>query len=142
MLSSSLRLVRLNSGLVRHDPAWLGLVRSGQTQSGMVRLKSARYDGPLYDVAASNPAQKNLIACTEESRRLHGRIEMPDYFTAALNKKALTTFEGFSLSNRRDYVEWLTEAKREETREKRLRTAIEWMAAGKPRNWKYLKEWR
>jgi uncharacterized protein YdeI (YjbR/CyaY-like superfamily) len=67
------------------------------------------------------------------------KLVVPDYFLAALkkNKKALATFENFSPSARRDYVEWLTEAKREETRAQRLQTAIEWIAAGKSRHWKY-----
>ena len=56
-------------------------------------------------------------------------------------KKALATFEGFSPSHKREYVEWITEAKREETRAKRVATAVEWMAEGKPRNWKYMKKW-
>ena len=51
--------------------------------------------------------------------------------------KAHETFEGFSPSHRREYVEWITEAKREETRAKRLATTIEWLAEGKTRNWKY-----
>ncbi len=53
------------------------------------------------------------------------------------NKKALAAFEAFSPSCRREYVEWITEAKREETRAKRLKTGIEWTAKGKARNWKY-----
>jgi len=53
------------------------------------------------------------------------------------NKAALATFENFSPSCKREYVEWITEAKREETRAKRIKTAIEWMAQGKPHNWKY-----
>ena len=66
-------------------------------------------------------------------------IAVPDYFTAALrkNKKAWTTFEAFSPSCKREYVEWVTEAKREETRNKRLAEALEMMAEGKKRNWKY-----
>lgn len=68
-------------------------------------------------------------------------LEIPDYFITAIsrNKQALATFEGFSYTNRKEYVEWVIEAKREAKREKRLATAIEWMAAGKPRNWKYMK---
>ncbi len=42
-----------------------------------------------------------------------------------------------SVSCRREYVEWITEAKREETRAKRLKTAVEWIAKSKSRNWKY-----
>jgi uncharacterized protein YdeI (YjbR/CyaY-like superfamily) len=54
------------------------------------------------------------------------------------NTKARRTFENFSPSNQGEYVEWLTEATREQTREQRLRTALEWMAQGKVHNWKYL----
>jgi len=66
-------------------------------------------------------------------------VSVPDDLMSALrkNKKALTTFDGFSPSHRREYVEWITEAKRDETRQKRLATAIEWLAEGKSRNWKY-----
>jgi uncharacterized protein YdeI (YjbR/CyaY-like superfamily) len=53
------------------------------------------------------------------------------------NKKAAATWENFSYSARKEYIEWLTEAKREETRAKRLASTIEWLAAGKSRNWKY-----
>ncbi len=68
-------------------------------------------------------------------------IEVPEYFTKALgrNKKALKTFEGFSNTNKKEYVEWVTEAKSEETRDKRLETAVEWMAEGKIRHWKYIR---
>ena len=64
---------------------------------------------------------------------------VPDYFTKALNKnkKALKTFENFSPSKRKEYVEWVTEAKTEETKNKRLETAVEWISEGKSRNWKY-----
>jgi uncharacterized protein YdeI (YjbR/CyaY-like superfamily) len=67
--------------------------------------------------------------------------KVPDELAAALkrNKKALATFEGFSPSHRREYIEWITDAKGEDTRKRRLETAIEWMAEGKPRNWKYMK---
>ena len=66
-------------------------------------------------------------------------LEVPDYFSAALrtNKKAQQAFDAFSYSHRREYLEWVTEAKREETRDSRLATAIEWLAEGKSRNWKY-----
>jgi uncharacterized protein YdeI (YjbR/CyaY-like superfamily) len=68
-------------------------------------------------------------------------IPMPPDLAAALNKnaKARATFDGFSPSHKRDYLEWITDAKGAETRTKRLKTAMEWMAEGKPRNWKYMK---
>lgn len=54
------------------------------------------------------------------------------------NRKARETFEEFSPSHRREYVEWITEAKQEATRLRRLETTIAWLEAGKPRNWKYM----
>jgi uncharacterized protein YdeI (YjbR/CyaY-like superfamily) len=53
------------------------------------------------------------------------------------NAKAAATFEKFSPSHRREYIEWITEAKRDETRQKRLDTTIAWLTEGKARNWKY-----
>jgi uncharacterized protein YdeI (YjbR/CyaY-like superfamily) len=67
------------------------------------------------------------------------KVAVPGYFLAALkkNKRALISFENFSPSCQAEYVQWLAEARREETRIKRLQTAIQWLAAGKSRNWKY-----
>ncbi len=67
--------------------------------------------------------------------------EAPADLVAALreNVAASATFEGFSPSCRREYVEWVMEAKRPETRSKRIAEAVEWMAEGKKRNWKYEK---
>lgn len=64
---------------------------------------------------------------------------VPDDLAAALrgNAKARATFEGFPPSHRREYIEWITEAKTEATRSKRLNTTLEWLAEGKSRNWKY-----
>ena len=64
---------------------------------------------------------------------------LPDDMAAALKKnaKARKAYETFPPSAQRDYVEWITEAKREATRASRLAQAIEWMAEGKRRNWKY-----
>ena len=60
-------------------------------------------------------------------------IDLPSQFTMALkkNKAAAKAFETFSPSCKREYVEWITDAKREETREKRIATAVEWIAEGK-----------
>ncbi|MEK6406083.1 MAG: YdeI/OmpD-associated family protein [Acidobacteriota bacterium] len=105
---------------------------------------------------ADLPKDKELIKQIKEAVKLHDsgvkpaararstdtkELEIPDYFTAALkkNKKALATFGQFNYSNKKDYVEWITEAKTEETRKKRLATAIEWMSEGKVRNWKYVR---
>lgn len=73
------------------------------------------------------------------STRKKPPVKAPPYLAAALRKnaKARKTFESFSPSQQREYVEWLTDAKQEATRERRLATAIEWMAEGKTQNWKY-----
>lgn len=68
-------------------------------------------------------------------------LVVPGYFTTALktNKKAQQTFEKFSYSQKKEYVDWITEAKTETTRSKRMETALEWLSEGKIRNWKYVK---
>lgn len=104
---------------------------------------------------ADLPADKILIEYVKEAARLNEEgiklpktkkakkdPEPPDYFLKALakNKNALRTYEAFTPSNRREYIEWVTEAKTEETRNRRLETAIAWMGEGKIRNWKYVKK--
>ena len=66
-------------------------------------------------------------------------LDTPPELDAALdsNPAARATFEGFPPSCRREYVEWVVEAKRPETRDKRIAQAVEWMAEGKKRHWKY-----
>lgn len=68
-------------------------------------------------------------------------VEVPgDLATAiAASPAAQGHWDGFSPSKRKDYVEWITEAKTEATRLKRLDTAVEWIGEGKGRNWKYEK---
>jgi uncharacterized protein YdeI (YjbR/CyaY-like superfamily) len=80
-----------------------------------------------------------IKAATPRKRTPRPPLAVPDAFMAALrkNKKALAAFEAFSPSHRREYVEWVIEAKREETRAQRIATSIAWMAEGKPRMWKY-----
>ena len=58
------------------------------------------------------------------------------------NKKAFITFTAFSNSNKHEYIDWITSAKTQATKDLRLQQAIEWMAESKPRNWKYMKEYR
>jgi len=67
-------------------------------------------------------------------------IVVPAGLAAAVkkNKKAQATFDQFSPSHRREYIEWVTEAKTDATRANRLQQTVEWLAEGKPRNWKYM----
>ena len=64
---------------------------------------------------------------------------MPAEWASALqrNKKAAAVFAAFSPSCKREYIDWIADAKRVETRDKRIATALEWIAEGKQRNWKY-----
>jgi uncharacterized protein YdeI (YjbR/CyaY-like superfamily) len=76
-----------------------------------------------------------------KARKPRPPLPVPQELAAALklakNKKARAVFEGFSPSHRREYVEWIDEAKRAETRARRVAQTIAWLAEGKPRNWKY-----
>lgn len=65
--------------------------------------------------------------------------EIPADFQKLLNENpaAKSTLESFSKSNRREYLEWISDAKTEATRTKRMSTSIEWLNEGKIRNWKY-----
>jgi uncharacterized protein YdeI (YjbR/CyaY-like superfamily) len=66
-------------------------------------------------------------------------LETPLELGAALdsNPAARAAFDAFPPGARRDYVEWVVEARRPETRDKRIAQAVEWLAQGKKRNWKY-----
>jgi uncharacterized protein YdeI (YjbR/CyaY-like superfamily) len=98
------------------------------------------------------PSDKKMIAYVKEAMKLNEAgvkvdkvkmakkdIPVPDYFAKALvkNKKAKKVFDEFSPSHRREYLEWITEAKTEVTREKRMATTLGWLEEGKSRNWKY-----
>ena len=104
---------------------------------------------------ADLPSEKKLIGYVKKAAALNeagvkapGRtapkkrkpLATPDDLAAALKKsaKARKTFDNFSPSHRREYIEWITEAKREETRKERLAKTMKWLAEGKARNWKYM----
>lgn len=84
-------------------------------------------------LSATTPAPRKTKREAAPPPDLH-----PD-FAAALdsNPKARATLETFSPSARRDYVEWVAEAKQDATRARRIATAVEWLAEGKKRHWKY-----
>ena len=79
---------------------------------------------------AKKPASKNA-ATLETPADLDGALKR--------NRRAAAVWEKFTPGKRKDYVEWITEAKRPETRARRLETALEWISEGKARNWKYEK---
>jgi uncharacterized protein YdeI (YjbR/CyaY-like superfamily) len=68
-------------------------------------------------------------------------LEVPDYFVEKLkiNPGAMEIFENKSPSYRKDYIVWIADAKTDATRQKRMEEALEWIAEGKGRFWKYEK---
>lgn len=79
------------------------------------------------------------IKVARKPAALKKEIAVPDVLLEALarNEKAAATFDNFPPSCKREYVEWITEAKTDATRDKRVASTIEWLAEGKRRNWKY-----
>lgn len=85
------------------------------------------------ELAKSAPAPRKTKHSPKPAPDLH-----PE-FAAALAKdaKAKANLDAFPPSAQRDYFEWISEAKQDSTRQKRIATAIEWLAEGKRRHWKY-----
>jgi uncharacterized protein YdeI (YjbR/CyaY-like superfamily) len=105
---------------------------------------------------ADLPKAQVLLAYIREAARLNNagtkspskpkpkiipELRVPDFFARELKKnaRAQATFQSFSPSHRREYIDWITEAKTEPTRQKRIATTLAWLKAGKPRNWKYMR---
>ena len=80
-----------------------------------------------------------LVKKSASVRKAKPELPIPDDFANALksNPTAMATLEAFAPSHRREYVEWIIEAKRAETRARRVAQAIKMLADGKKRNWKY-----
>jgi uncharacterized protein YdeI (YjbR/CyaY-like superfamily) len=89
----------------------------------------------------SGQERSPIAARTRVVKPARAALKTPPDFNRALgkNKKAVATFAAFSPSCRREYIEWIVSAKRSETREQRIATAVDWIAEGKQRNWKYQK---
>ncbi|ATE71534.1 YdeI/OmpD-associated family protein [Lysobacter capsici] len=95
--------------------------------------KPAANNAPAGRTATSDvPASK--------TRAPKPAVVIPDDLAAAFKKnaKARATYAAFPVSQQREYVEWIESAKREQTRSSRVAQAVEWMAEGKIRNWKYV----
>ena len=109
----------------------------------------------LTDLPGDNVLKDKLVAAKERiesegtalkkkpaaARTAKPELPIPADFQAALdaNPAAKGVLEGFAPSHRREYVEWIAEAKRDETRAKRIEQAVAQLAEGKKRNWKYEK---
>lgn len=89
--------------------------------------------------AAQRVAQSGTAVKPKAAKAPKAAIPIPEDFDQALAgaPAAKATLEGFAPSHRREYLEWITGAKQVATRQKRIAQAVEWLAAGKKRNWKY-----
>lgn len=130
-------------GKILEDPHGI-LSEEGFGGSGNLRLESLD-DLPDEEVfleyvrRAAELNEQGVTVPTAGRGKKREEVVVPDDLRAALdeNPAARDAFEGFGYSHRKEYVEWITEAKREATRQKRIAQAVEWMAEGKSRNWKY-----
>jgi uncharacterized protein YdeI (YjbR/CyaY-like superfamily) len=128
------------------DPEGILHVREKKNSMGHLdRIESAK-DLPADRILLSYLKEaallnKNNIKVVRPKAAPKKELSIPKPLAEALkkNKKAAAVFEAFSPSARRDYIEWITEAKTEETMNRRLATTIEWLEEGKSRNWKYQK---
>lgn len=84
----------------------------------------------------------NDIKLPERKKSSTKEIEISDALQKALNKNkiAATAFSNLSPSHKKEYAEWINEAKTEDTKNKRIAATIEWVTEGKSRNWKYMKK--
>lgn len=89
--------------------------------------------------AARIRSGEDAAAAKKKGKKPVKKFAMPDDFAAAIAGAdgAQGVWDGFTDAQRRDYLDWVTSAKREATREKRIATAAEWIGEGKRRNWKY-----
>jgi uncharacterized protein YdeI (YjbR/CyaY-like superfamily) len=84
----------------------------------------------LVDEGVTRP---RAIAARKPPLRIPAALEQ----ALGANRRAAATFEKLPPSHKRDYIEWITEAKAAPTRERRLATTLQWLEEGKHRNWKY-----
>lgn len=120
---------KLSWGAKGRDPVSARITDVKDLPSDAVFLKILKEAKRLNDDGVELPKSKPKAA------------PLPKDFGAALkkSKKAAANFKALPPSHKREYIEWITEAKRGETRQSRIATAVEWIAEGKARNWKYQK---
>lgn len=133
-------------GSIMSDPHNL-FIQVGETAMGQFGKITSLEDLPDRAILSSYILE--AVQLIDEGKTLPQKdssqkkeIIIPNALKEALlqNKTASATFDGFSFSHRKEYVEWIQEAKTEPTRIKRLNQTIEWLSEGKSRNWKYQKK--
>ncbi len=118
--------------------------RAGDAMGSFGRITSARELPSRRELLALVKRAMKLnetgVTSPRAARKPRAAIPLPAGLKAGLakNKMAKATYEALSPSQKREYHEWITEARTDATRERRITQAVEWMAEGKPRNWKYM----
>lgn len=134
--------------LIKDPKGFLGEIfnKGGQSMGNLGRMTG------IKDL----PPDKAIIDFVKQAKKLNDdgiklpakpkstekkEIATPTFFLKELrkNKKAFLFWGGFTNSKRKEYIEWITEAKTDETRNSRMETAVEWISQNKIRNWKYVK---
>ena len=132
---------------------WKAKLLSDSVSLGKNNAEAMGHMGQIKSLS-DLPSDKNFISLVKEavklnndgiklparqSRTTNTPLEIPTFISISLskNKSAMEVFNKFSSSHKREYIQWITEAKSEETRNKRIATMIEWLIEGKSRNWKY-----
>jgi uncharacterized protein YdeI (YjbR/CyaY-like superfamily) len=134
---------------------WLGASMSDPQQlfqrvgdSGMGQLGKIQHLSDLPDREILISYLHEAVLLTDAGTTISGGkskkgkvLETPEYLREALLRvpAAMDCFEKFSQSHRNEYIEWITEAKAEATRQRRIAQMIEWLKEGKSRNWKYVR---
>jgi len=116
--------------------------KQARTDQAMAKLATVRDLPPKRELIVyikKAMALNDAGVKVEREKKAPAPIRVPASLAAALKKntKARAAFDAFSPSHKREYIEWITEAKTDVTRSRRLDQAISWMAEGKSRNWKY-----
>ena len=116
--------------------------RDGMGAYGKIRAAQDLPDDAVLTARLQDAARRlaeGKVMRAPRPARAQAELATPDDLAAALTPSARAFFDALAPSHRRDYVEWITEAKRAETRTRRVAQAAQWLAEGKRRNWKYEK---
>lgn len=113
--------------------------RSGDGMGALGKLAGLADLPPDEALIARFQARPQALAKPRPRRAPKPELPIPPAFAAALDAApaARASFDAFAPSHRREYIEWIAQAKREETQAKRIAQAVEWLAEGRKRNWKY-----
>lgn len=121
-------------------------LRTGMEGAAMGQYGRISSAADLPDLETIEGQIREAVRLTEEGvkprrvvKRSEGEAAVPPELAEALAEDdvASSVFDGFPPSARRDYCEWIAEAKRPETKARRVAEAVTWIGESKRRHWKY-----